>query len=42
MVTDDNRGNGEVSMVTKLVTSGNSFKLPFCLIDVVKKKDVNN
>ena len=42
MVTVENRGNKVTGMVTKLVTSGNSFKLPFCLIDIVKKKDVNN
>jgi hypothetical protein len=38
MVTVENRGNKVTGMVTKLVTSGNSFKLVFGLIDIVKKK----
>jgi hypothetical protein len=38
MVTVENRGNKVTAMLTKLVTSGNSFKLVFGLIDIVKKK----
>jgi hypothetical protein len=41
--TDDIRGNKVVAMATKLVTSGNSFKLLFGLIDIEqKKKDVDD
>jgi hypothetical protein len=36
--TDDNKGNKVVAMVTNLVTSGNSFKLLFGLIDIAKKE----
>jgi hypothetical protein len=42
MVTVGNRGNKLVAMVTNVVTSGNSFKLLFGLIDIAKKKDVND
>jgi hypothetical protein len=38
MITVENRGNKVTAMVTKLVTGGNSFKLVFGLIDIVKKK----
>jgi hypothetical protein len=38
METDDIRGNKVAAMVTKLVTSGNSFKLLFGLIDIAKKE----
>jgi transposase len=36
--TDDNIGNKVVAMMTNLVTSGNSFKLLFGLIDIAKRK----
>jgi len=36
--TDDNIGNGAIAMVTNVVTSGNSFKLLFRLIDIAKKE----
>jgi hypothetical protein len=39
--TDGSRGNKMAAMVTKLATSGNSFKLLFGLIDIAKNKDVN-
>ena len=42
LVTDDSRGNWSAAMITKLETGGNSFKLVFGLIDIAKKKDVNN
>ena len=41
METDDNRGNKVVAMVTKLVTSGNSFKLLFGLIDIEQKRKMS-
>jgi hypothetical protein len=34
----DIRGNKVVAMITKPVTSGNSFKLGFGLIDIEQKK----
>ena len=39
MDTDDNRGNEAVARVTKLVTSGNSFKLVSSIVDIVVKED---
>ena len=39
MKTDDNRGNEAVAMVTKLVTSGNSFKLVSSIVAIVIKED---
>jgi hypothetical protein len=38
METDDIRGNKVVVMMTNVVTSGNSFKLLFGLIDIAKKE----
>jgi len=38
MVTVENKGNKVTAMVTKLVTNGNSFKPPFCLIDIEQKR----
>jgi septal ring factor EnvC (AmiA/AmiB activator) len=37
----DIRGNGAVAMVTKLETSGNSFKLMFGLIDIEQKRKMS-
>jgi hypothetical protein len=37
--TDGSRGNKVAAMVTKLATSGNSFKLLFGLIDIEQKKE---
>jgi septal ring factor EnvC (AmiA/AmiB activator) len=39
--TDDIRGNKVVAMITKLVTSGNSFKLLFGLIDIEQKRKMS-
>jgi hypothetical protein len=42
METGDIRGNKVVAMMTNVVTSGNSFKLLFALIDIAEKKHVND
>jgi hypothetical protein len=39
MKTDDIRGNKAIAMITKLVTSDNSFKLVSSIIDIVVKED---
>jgi hypothetical protein len=39
MKTDDSRGNKAIAMITKLVTSDNSFKLVSSIIDIVVKED---
>ena len=39
METDDSRGNEEIAMITKLVASGNSFKLVSSIVDIVIKED---
>src|SRR4026208_227935 len=41
MVTVENKGNKVTAMVTKLVTNGNSFKPPFCLIDIEQKRKMS-
>jgi hypothetical protein len=39
MKTDDIRGNKAIAIITKLVTSDNSFKLVSSIIDIVVKED---
>jgi hypothetical protein len=39
MKTDDSRGNEVIAMITKLVTSGNSFKLVSSIVHIVVKED---